>query len=142
MSPPRAGKKIIMSNVKQVIVIRKDLKVRRGKEIAQGAHASIAWLTQRLGHLESMPAGLFVCWLSEPEREWVAGNFRKICVVVNSEQELLDVHETAKSTGLVSELIEDTGLTEFHGQATYTAVAVGPDYDEKIDPVTGHLTLY
>jgi PTH2 family peptidyl-tRNA hydrolase len=35
-------------DVKQVLVIRKDLKMRRGKEIAQGAHASMAWLTNRL----------------------------------------------------------------------------------------------
>ena len=31
-------------DVKQVIVIRRDLKMRRGKEIAQGAHASSSWL--------------------------------------------------------------------------------------------------
>lgn len=37
-----------MSEVKQVIVIRRDLGMRRGKEIAQGAHASMAWLRRRL----------------------------------------------------------------------------------------------
>ena len=31
---------------KQVIAIRKDLKMRRGKEIAQGSHASMAFLTE------------------------------------------------------------------------------------------------
>lgn len=31
-------------NVKQVIVMRKDLNMRRGKQIAQGAHASMAAL--------------------------------------------------------------------------------------------------
>jgi len=44
---------------KQVIVIRRDLKMRRGKEIAQGAHASTAWLAERvLGHgpLARIPA--------------------------------------------------------------------------------------
>ena len=41
---------------KQVIVIRRDLRMRRGKEIAQGAHASMAWLRQRvMPHLT--PAG-------------------------------------------------------------------------------------
>ena len=33
---------------KQVIVIRRDLKMRRGKEIAQGAHASMLWLADRV----------------------------------------------------------------------------------------------
>ena len=31
---------------KQVIVIRRDLRMRRGKEIAQGAHAATAWLAE------------------------------------------------------------------------------------------------
>ena len=37
-----------VSNIKQVIVMRHDLKMRRGKQIAQGAHASMAFLTRRL----------------------------------------------------------------------------------------------
>jgi peptidyl-tRNA hydrolase, PTH2 family len=133
-------------SVKQVIIIRKDLHMRRGKEIAQGSHASIAWLTERL--CEPVPAaeGFTGVWveakLSDAEWEWVQGNFRKICVVVNSEEELRKVYQDAKDAGLVAEIIEDTGLTEFGGVATLTAVAIGPDYDEKIDPVTGHLALY
>lgn len=129
-----------MSNVKQVIVIRKDLKCRRGKEIAQGAHASIAWLTNRLHHIDGGWA--FPVRLSMAECEWVKGNFRKICCVVNSEEELLDLCSAAKEAGIVHELIEDSGLTEFHGVSTFTAAAFGPDYDENLDPVTGHLVLY
>jgi peptidyl-tRNA hydrolase, PTH2 family len=132
-------------NIKQVIVIRRDLGMRRGKEIAQGAHASIAWLTERMqksGDPVSARLGVHMAILSPAEESWVRGNFRKICVVVNSEQELVDVYEKAKSADLVAELIEDTGLTEFHGEVTKTAVAIGPDYDEKIDPVTGDLKLY
>lgn len=125
--------------IKQVIVIRKDLKMRRGKEIAQGAHASIAFLTNRLqrdgndGH-EAV--------FSEEEVEWIEGSFAKICVRVESEEELLDIHQQAKDAGLVSELIEDSGATEFHGQPTYTCLAIGPDHSERIDKVTGSLKLY
>jgi PTH2 family peptidyl-tRNA hydrolase len=134
-------------SVKQVIIIRKDLKMRRGKEIAQGSHASGAWLTERLG-CEPVPAaeGFTGVWveakLSDAEWEWVQGNFRKICVVVNSEEELKEIYRDARDAGLVAEIIEDTGLTEFGGVPTLTAVAIGPDYDEKIDPITGHLVLY
>jgi peptidyl-tRNA hydrolase, PTH2 family len=134
--------------VKQVIIIRKDLKCRRGKEIAQGAHASIAWLTNRCtqrvfadGDGQGHVADCMVAF-TEPEWQWIQGNFRKICCVVNSEQELLDIYNEARAAGLTAELIEDSGLTEFHGQPTFTAVAIGPDYDEKIDPVTGNLVLY
>jgi PTH2 family peptidyl-tRNA hydrolase len=134
-------------NIKQVIVIRKDLGMRRGKEIAQGAHASMAWLTARLfkwGAPGEMPQGdwMAVGFFSKPERDWLEGNFRKICCVVNSEKELLELAEKAKAAGLVCEVIEDTGLTEFGGVPTLTALAIGPDYDEKIDPVTGELKLY
>lgn len=128
-------------NVKQVIVIRKDLKMRRGKEIAQGAHASIAFLTNRLRSPDN-ERWVFPAHLSMAECEWIKGNFRKICCVVNSEEELLTLCDAAKEAGLVYELIEDSGLTEFGSVATFTAAAFGPDYDENLDPVTGHLVLY
>jgi PTH2 family peptidyl-tRNA hydrolase len=133
-----------VNDVKQVIIIRKDLKVRRGKEIAQGAHASIAWLTSRLEKDGSWGGdGVQVeAFLSEAEWQWVQGNFRKITCVVNSEEELLSLVRKAKEAGLTAELIQDSGLTEFGGVPTYTAAAIGPDYDEKLDPVTGDLVLY
>jgi peptidyl-tRNA hydrolase, PTH2 family len=34
--------------IKQVIVMRHDLKMRRGKQIAQGAHASMSFICRRL----------------------------------------------------------------------------------------------
>ncbi len=37
-----------MQRIKQVIVIRKDLKMRRGKEIAQGSHASMEFLVDQI----------------------------------------------------------------------------------------------
>jgi len=132
-----------MDNVKQVIVIRKDLKMRRGKEIAQGAHASIAWLTNRLQLDPPFGENIYLAAeFSAPEYEWILGNFRKICCIVNSEQELLDLCKAAESAGIVHELIEDSGLTEFGGVPTFTAAAFGPDLDERLDPITGHLTLY
>lgn len=124
--------------VKQVIVIRKDLKMRRGKEIAQAAHASIAFLTKKI-----RPANtLSFAFLNIEECEWINGIFTKICVCVNSEQELLDIHEKALAANLTSHLIEDCGLTEFHGVATKTCLAIGPNYATDIDKITGHLTLY
>lgn len=124
--------------------------MRRGKEISQGSHASIAWLTSRLSEIGdwfTLPvrsaSGPYLGGEFTPaEWEWIQGNFRKICCVVNSEQELLDLCSAAKEAGIVHDLIEDTGLTEFHGVSTFTAAAFGPDYDENLDPVTGHLVLY
>src|SRR5271169_2667104 len=80
---------------KQVIVIRRDLRMRRGKEIAQGAHASMAWLAERV--LARMtPAGSVAdVQLSAAERAWLTSSFRKVTVKVGSEQELLAVYEKA-----------------------------------------------
>ncbi len=123
-----------MSETKQVIVMRRDLKMRRGKEIAQGAHASIAFLTRRLGRTS-------VTMFSKAEQEWLNTSYAKVCVKVDSEEQLLDIYQQARDAGLEVHLITDSGKTEFHGEPTKTCLAIGPDYLEKIDPITGDLTL-
>jgi peptidyl-tRNA hydrolase, PTH2 family len=128
--------------VKQVIVIRRDLRMRRGKEIAQGAHASVAWLADRV--LQGMrPNGAVDhVVLSPAERAWLETSFRKVTVKVSSEEELMAVYRQAAEAGLVVHLVTDRGLTEFGGVPTRTCLAVGPDYDDLVDPVTGDLELY
>jgi PTH2 family peptidyl-tRNA hydrolase len=118
---------------KQVIVVRKDLKMRRGKEIAQCSHASISFLTKKMQN--NIP-------LTEVENTWLNDSFSKICLYVNSEEELLKVHNDALEKGLESNLITDSGRTEFHGVPTKTCLAIGPDYSVKIDEVTRSLPLY
>jgi peptidyl-tRNA hydrolase, PTH2 family len=127
---------------KQVIVIRRDLKMRRGKEIAQGAHASMAWLRQRIMPRLTPAGRADQVQFSAAERSWLELSMRKVTVKVGSEQELLDVYEKALGAGLVVHMITDRGLTEFGGIPTRTCLAVGPDYDDLIDPVTGDLELY
>lgn len=113
--------------------------MRRGKEIAQGAHASTAWLAERV--IQGMNA-VGSIELSEAERAWLDSSFRKVTVKVGSEAELLAVYEKSLEAGLVTHLITDRGLTEFGGVPTRTCLAIGPDYDDLIDPVTGDLELY
>ena len=131
-----------MSKIKQVIVIRKDLKMRRGKEIAQGSHASLAFLTRRIQKYEAQSDKAkepldFYFFMTDVEREWINGIFRKICLQAQSEEELLAVYEAAKEIGLEAHLITDAGITEFNGVSTHTAVGIGPDLDERIDTITG-----
>jgi len=129
-----------MSNTKQVIVMRTDLNMRKGKMIAQGSHASMAFLSQLT--VRMLDSGLHPDDLLLPvEIEWLESNFTKICVRVNSLDELLAVADDAETAGIVTRLITDSGLTEFHGVPTRTCLALGPDYAEKIDPITGHLKL-
>lgn len=121
--------------VKQVIVIRRDLKMRRGKEIAQGSHASMAFLIHRL-RAGSPPT------FTELEQTWLFAHQAKICVRVDSEAELLDVHQRARDAGLEAHLIRDAGHTEFGGVPTLTCCAIGPAESARIDAITGSLTLY
>lgn len=133
-------------NVKQVIVIRRDLRMRRGKEIAQGAHASTGWITRRLtcetSFTEVPAVHKATVFLTDVEHQWLRSGFRKICCTVRSEEELLGLVEQARAAGVTCELIQDAGLTEFGGTPTYTAAAFGPDTDANLDPITGKLTLY
>lgn len=130
-------------SVKQVIVIRKDLRMRRGKEIAQGAHASMAWLAHRLSE-DSYPAGRTVLKgdFSDAEMQWLSKLFTKITCQVNSEEELNVVYLQARAAGLEAHRIVDAGMTEFGGVPTATAVAVGPDWVPLVDAVCGKLALY
>jgi PTH2 family peptidyl-tRNA hydrolase len=125
---------------KQVIVMRKDLNMRKGKMIAQGAHASMAFITKRLQKV--FPQGLsHVVDLDYIEQHWLAESFTKICVSVDSEQELLDIAAAAVLEGVTHHLVTDNGLTEFGGVPTHTCLALGPDEAEKIDRLTGDLRL-
>jgi PTH2 family peptidyl-tRNA hydrolase len=60
---------------------------------------------------------------------------------VDSEEELMQIHDKAVEAGLEVHLITDSGRTEFHGQPTRTCLAIGPDEADKIDAITGHLEL-
>ena len=132
---------------KQVIVMRKDLNMRKGKMIAQGAHASLAILLDRfLGPHEmrgiDLPIGVnTVLEMDEPLYEWVTKSFKKIVVGAESLHECVQAYQAAKKLGIPCSLIEDKGLTEFGGEVTITCCAIGPDDPEKIDKITGHLKL-
>jgi len=131
--------------VKQVIVIRKDLKMRRGKEIAQGAHASMKVILNYLDYKRTINNGntpVYELEVTSSISEWLDGIFTKVVVYVESEEELLSVYEKAKEAGLPCSLIKDRGLTEFHNVPTYTCVGIGPDESSKIDKITGNLSLY
>jgi PTH2 family peptidyl-tRNA hydrolase len=134
--------------IKQVIVMRKDLNMRKGKMIAQGAHASMKvfldmdrmWKETSI-HKNNVIADLTIVGFTEAMIAWMDGIFTKICVSVNSEAELLDIYNKAKEAGLPCSLIQDCGKTEFNNQPTYTCCALGPDKSEKIDIITGNLSL-
>ena len=133
-----------------MIVVRRDLGMRKGKIAAQAGHACVEAILAALakeGRLcdvvykngqVSLKPGL----PSTPLTDWFSGGEAKICVYVNSLVDLLEVDKKIKSAGLISALIEDAGCTEFHGTPTFTCLAVEPALPEVIDPITGGLPLF
>lgn len=132
---------------KQVIVMRRDLKMRKGKIGAQAAHAAMAFLTRnaefdKLG--KDWPYSI-QCDIQDHDEEvkaWIESSFRKIVLYVDSEQELDELHQKALDNGLVSHMVIDNGLTEFNGVHTKTCLAIGPHEDGRFIGVTDHLPLY
>lgn len=116
-----------MIKMKQILVMRKDLNMRKGKLIAQGAHASLKATLENLEHANI--------------KTWLEGSFTKIAVGVDSEEELLSVLEKSKSHNLITALIVDSGRTEFNGVPTITCIAVGPASHDELQEITGHLKL-
>lgn len=115
-----------MTELKQVIVMRKDLGMRKGKMIAQGAHASSSAIS-RWRNFDVVMA-------------YMQRDQTKIVVGVVGEQALIDVAEQARSAGLPWSLIRDAGRTELE-PGTATCCAIGPGPADEIDKITGGLPL-
>jgi PTH2 family peptidyl-tRNA hydrolase len=112
----------------QAIVLRKDLNMSKGKLAVQAAHAAIA--SCRF----AKDRDLVLFWFNEGQR--------KIAFRALSEEHLLRLYEKAQAFDLPCYLVEDFGLTEFHGIKTKTALGVGPCTIEKMNEFTKDLELY
>ncbi len=110
---------------KQVVVVRKDLKLSKGKLAAQVAHAS----------LESYKQSPF-----ESQLEWEAWGSKKVVLKANDLREILEVQKGAKKAGLPYVLIKDAGKTEVK-PGTVTVLGIGPCQEDEVDKVTGHLKM-
>lgn len=137
-------------STKQVIVVRKFPNLRTGKYCSQVAHASMAFLTREGRFFLNCTttehyfenSSLDLDKHHEAIIDWLENSFKKIVVYVNSEQELIDIHEKALKQGLISHLVEDSGATEFKGEKTKTCCAIGPDWECKFKDITDHLPLF
>lgn len=109
--------------IKQVIVVRKDLKLKKGKLAAQVAHAAILAYEK-----------------SRYKREWKKEGQKKIVVFCKDEKELLLLKKEAEEEKLPIALVIDAGLTHLK-RGTKTCLGMGPATEEKIDRITGKLKL-
>lgn len=112
-------------SLKQVIIVRADLKMPKGKLAAQVAHGSVE------AALKSD---------SKIIQEWKKQGMKKTVLKVPTEKELRDLLMHAKNQDLKVGLINDAGRT-FLEPGTTTVLGIGPDDEDKINKITGHLQL-
>lgn len=137
---------------KMVIVMRKDLKCSKGKYCSQASHAATGAVIQAIFG-ERLKEGKFVERLQDFEinvapvvnkatKDWLAGEFTKITVAVDSLEALEEIERKARGTGLNVCKITDNGHTCFDGIPTVTCLAIGPCYSSEVDPITKDLKLF
>ena len=115
--------------LKQVIVVRTDIKMSKGKIAAQVAHAAVM-------ASENARRDYPQWW-----EKWFNGFQKKVVLQVPGEKELLEIYEKARKMNLPTAIVRDKGLTEIPPN-TLTAVAIGPAPSKEIDKITGSLKLF
>ncbi len=110
---------------KQVILVRQDLKLPKGKLAVQVAHASVD------------------CVLKTDRRlvdAWRKEGGKKVVLKVADEKELVGFKRLADDCGMKNSLVADAGKTTVE-PGTVTCLGIGPDEDKRIDRITGSLKI-
>lgn len=110
---------------KQVILVREDLKLPKGKLSAQVAHASVDATMKSDEKIVDL---------------WKKEGGKKVVLKVKDDKELFKYKQMAEDSGLKTALITDAGHTVLE-PGTITCVGIGPDEEEKIDRITGKLKM-
>ncbi|MCK4336227.1 MAG: peptidyl-tRNA hydrolase Pth2 [Candidatus Aenigmarchaeota archaeon] len=110
---------------KQVIVVRKDLKMDKGKIAAQVAHASLE--AYKKADTKDVIG-------------WEAEGMKKVVVGVKDIKEFMKIKERVKEANIPYSVIRDAGRTQIR-PGTVTAMGIGPAKEEKINRITKNLKL-
>jgi PTH2 family peptidyl-tRNA hydrolase len=117
--------------LKQAIVLRSDLGMSKGKLCAQASHASLDSCLKVIQTDKIFKNRIFKTWKQE--------GMKKVVLKVDSKEELIALRDKATQSGIQNALIKDAGFTELK-PGTITALGIGPDKEDKIDKITGHLS--
>jgi len=115
-----------MGELKQIILVRTDLKMSPGKVAAQVAHGAVEAVLKSDSSVVS---------------KWRNAGMKKITLKVNCEKCLYRYLQEAKDFGFTTALIKDAGRTQIPS-GTPTVLAIGPVDEDKVDSITGELKIY
>ena len=113
---------------KQVILVRSDLKLSKGKISAQVAHAAVTCA-------EIVRKTHRYWW-----RNWLEQGQGKVVLKVNSLNDLMEIKIKAEKASLPVAVIKDKGLTQIP-PGTLTCIVIGPAPSNRIDEMTRELPL-
>ena len=115
---------------KQAILIRTDLGMSKGKIASQSAHASVTavFRVQEADRVLN----------KDVMKTWNQQGMKKVVLKVSGKETLFKYKTEAEKAGLKCAVVKDAGLTELE-PGTYTALAIGPEIETKIDKIVGKL---
>ena len=111
--------------LKQVFVVRSDLKMGKGKIAAQVAHAAIE------SYKKANPL---------IRKAWELIGSKKVVLKCQSLGELIKLYRICLKNKIPCVVIKDAGLTQIE-PGTITCLGAGPYYEKKLDEIFGHLKL-
>ncbi|XP_047330918.1 peptidyl-tRNA hydrolase 2, mitochondrial [Impatiens glandulifera] len=117
----------ILEDYKMVLVVRNDLKMGKGKIAAQCSHATLG-LYKKL--MNRAPKSL---------KRWEMCGQVKVVVKVESQDDMLNFQERAKSVNLPTHITIDAGRTQIAPNSRTVMAILGPA--DMVDDVTGGLKL-
>lgn len=116
-----------MGDIKQVIIVRTDLDMGKGKIAAQVGHACVLGAEHvRKSHPE---------WF----KEWWQGQ-EKVVLKVPGITDLQEIKRAAIDLDLPWSEVTDAGHTQI-APGTTTCISIGPVPENMVDRITGHLKL-
>ncbi len=119
---------VFAEEIKQVIIVRKDIKMGIGKLAAQVGHAAV------MSYLEASREN------DKIAEEWLKTGGKKIVLKVENEESLRKLFGAFKYKKIPCALITDAGLTQLP-PGTVTALGVGPWATRELNPLTSMLKL-
>ncbi|MGI0141196.1 MAG: peptidyl-tRNA hydrolase Pth2 [Candidatus Micrarchaeales archaeon] len=116
------------TEIKQVIIVRTDVDMGKGKMAAQVGHAALS------SYLEALKIDKRIA------EAWINSGQKKIVLKAPSEEVMMKLFAAFEYKGIPCALVSDAGMTQLP-PGTKTALGVGPWKSEEIDKLTASLSL-
>lgn len=116
-------------NTKLIYCVRNDLKMGKGKIASQCCHGTFEIYEN---NIKKKKSNMITLWKSTGQA--------KIILKINSEKEMYKLKKNAEDLKMCTHIVCDAGHTQV-SQGSNTVLIIGPDYESRLNQITGHLKL-